>query len=80
MNTKLSFIIIFMYFGIHNANCNVLKRRDLAFYLNENDHHSLSDYELIYLPVVLPVQEAASFDTFLNYDDPIHYNVSAFGK
>lgn len=62
----LTNMIDFSYTSVLNSN----------FYLQDFDDSS-TDFEIIYLPVFLP-RESASFEE--SVQDPIHYNLSAFGR
>lgn len=51
---------------------------ELAFYFQTADRSIIPDYEVVYLPVVLPVKEAVSI--FGDEDEEIEYNFSAFQR
>ncbi|XP_018574479.1 A disintegrin and metalloproteinase with thrombospondin motifs adt-2-like [Anoplophora glabripennis] len=51
---------------------------ELAYYFQTADRSIIPDYEVIYLPLVLPVKEASS--VFGDEDEEIEYNFSAFQR
>lgn len=51
---------------------------ELAYYFQTADRSIIPDYEVVYLPIVLPVKEAISL--FGDEDEEIDYNFSAFQR
>lgn len=51
---------------------------ELAYYFQTADRSIIPDYEVVYLPLVLPVKEAISL--FGDEDEEIEYNFSAFQR
>lgn len=74
----LCFYFIFSNAFVREALHDVMTEAELAYYFQTNDKDFIPDYEIVDLPVVLPVTE--DVDAFGDEIEEIQYSFSAFER
>lgn len=74
----LSTLLISVNTFVKEALHDVMNEAELAYYFQTNDRELIPDYEVVDLPVVLPVTETVDF--FGDEIEEIQYSFSAFER
>lgn len=51
---------------------------ELGYYFQNRDRFHVPEYEIVYLPTIIPAREADRYEAEETEDETIHYNFSAF--